>query len=86
MNKSTASPSFEYVKGSGRHFIGAPEWATLRTRTIYGDAWLERHEIGARVVFIPAKHYGTLVISRIPSPDEGETVIAERILKVVPHD
>lgn len=80
------SPVFEYLKGSGRHFIKAPEWATLRTRTSHGDAWLERREIGARIIFIPEKHYGTMIISRLPGPDEGETVIAERILKVVHHD
>ncbi|HEP1033967.1 TPA: hypothetical protein QIY64_002596 [Enterobacter kobei] len=84
--QTLSSPSFEYVRGNGRHFIRAPEWVTLRTRTIYGDAWLERREIGARIIFITAKHYGTLIINRLPDPDEHEVVVAERVLKVVQHD
>lgn len=73
------SNKFVYLKGSGRHFIRAPEWVTIRTRTIYGDAWLEKNEIGSRFIPVASKDCGPLIIKHFPGPDYQEEIIAHRV-------
>ncbi|HFW3088564.1 TPA: hypothetical protein ACIBE3_002094 [Salmonella enterica subsp. enterica serovar Reading] len=73
------SNKFVYLKGSGRHFIRAPEWATIRTRTICGDVWLEKYEIGSRFICLDRKDYGVLITNRFPEPEYREEVIAHRV-------
>lgn len=70
---------FVYLKGSGRHFIRAPEWVTIRTRCRYGDVWLEKHEIGSRFICIGHKNSGVLVANRLPDPEDQEEIIAHRV-------
>lgn len=68
--------AWKYSKGSCRHFLRAPEWATLRTRINGGDAWLERREIGALFIVVGRKKYGSMRITRLPS--KGEEIISQR--------
>lgn len=69
---------FVYLKGSGRHFIRAPEWVTIRTRCRAGDVWLEKYEIGSRFICIDRKDYGVLITNRFPNPEDQEEIIAHR--------
>ena len=71
-----AAPVWKYLKGNYRHFIKAPDWATLRTRVNGGDAWLERREIGALFIAIGKKKDGAFAITHLPL--EGEEIIAIR--------
>ncbi|HDN7458580.1 TPA: hypothetical protein P2B70_003288 [Salmonella enterica subsp. enterica serovar Eastbourne] len=73
------SNKFVYLKGSGRHFIRAPEWATIRVRTIHGDAWLEKREIGFRFIPVAHKDYSGLIIKHFPDPEYQEEIIAHRV-------
>lgn len=70
---------FVYLKGSGRHFIRAPDWVTIRTRPRSGDAWLEKYEIGSRFIDVANKDFGVLITNRFPDPEDREEIIAHRV-------
>ena len=78
-------PTWRYIKGDEKDFEGAPDWATLRTRTGVGDFFAESHQPGARVHDVIRKEVFT--ISRFGLYDESDIiVIAQRELVTSVND
>lgn len=68
---------WKYLIGSADDFIGAPEWATLKTKSDSYEFFLEHAGIGAK--FINPNRIGAEVkTTGAPAPEEDEVIIAQR--------
>lgn len=64
---------YEITKGSEEDFEQAPEWAEVKTRTDFGEFWLQKHSLGGLSQLIG--HDNTVEITSFPYKEE---IIAER--------
>lgn len=68
---------WKYLIGSADDFIGAPEWATVKTENADRVFFVEHAGIGAK--FINPNRIGAEVkATGAPAPEEGEVIIAQR--------
>ena len=68
---------WKYLIGSADDFIGAPEWATVKTESADRVFFVEHAGIGAK--FINPNRIGAEVkTTGAPAPEEDEVIIAQR--------
>lgn len=68
--------AWKYIKGSEKDFLGAPEWATMRTFTGGCGFFTESHKKGGRVWDIARKNEFTIETGEVDESDI--TIIAQR--------
>lgn len=69
---------WKYLKGSEEDFVGAPEWATLRTFAGGNSFFAESHSIGAKVCGIAQKY--EFKIGSDGVDEENINIVAQRQL------
>ncbi len=69
---------YEYLKGSEKDFEGAPEWATLLTKTGGQMFFVEKHEARARVLNVDTGEEDKIDKSPMPGLFDNIKIIAER--------
>lgn len=65
--KEPTVKQWKYIKGSEKDFVGAPEWATMKTFTGGCAFFAESHDIGASILDIARKS-----IFNVEAPEDGE--------------
>lgn len=69
---------YEITKGSEKDFEGAPEWATLLTKTGGQMFFVEKHEARARVLNVDTGEEDKIDKSPMPGLFDNIKIIAER--------
>ncbi len=69
---------YEITKGSEKDFEGAPEWATLLTKTGGQMFFVEKHEARARVLNVDSGEEDKIDKSPMPGLFDNIKIIAER--------